>query len=142
MARLLRRLLVIAIFGAALGAAVRALQARRLVATAPDAGPSWPPLTPVEPAPAAGAAAGAAAAAGPAASAEAVVEETAAGAAGVAVAWVAPVAGGCPDGYPVKANRSGIFHVPGGQFYDRTVPERCYADPQAAEADGYRPARR
>jgi hypothetical protein len=58
------------------------------------------------------------------------------------VAWVAPVAGGCPDGYPVKANRSGIFHVPGGQFYDRTVPERCYPDPQAAEADGYRPARR
>jgi hypothetical protein len=142
MARLLRRLLVIAIFGAALGAAVRALQARRLVAPAPDAGPSWPPLTPVEPEPAAGAAAGPAAAAGAAAAAEAVVEETAAGAAGGAVAWVAPVAGGCPDGYPVKANRSGIFHVPGGQFYDRTVPERCYPDPQAAEADGYRPARR
>jgi hypothetical protein len=137
MARLLRRLLVIAIFGAALAAAVRALQARRLVAPAPDAGPSWPPLTPVEPEPAAGAAAGAAAAAP-----EAVVEETAAGAAEAAVAWVAPVAGGCPDGYPVKANRSGIFHVPGGQFYDRTVPERCYPDPQAAEADGYRPARR
>ena len=136
MARLLRRLLVIAIFGAALGAAVRALQARRVVAPAPDAGPSWPPLTPVKPEPAAGAAAGAAIAA------EAVVEETAAGAAEAAVAWVAPVAGGCPDGYPVKANRSGIFHVPGGQFYDRTVPERCYPDPQAAEADGYRPARR
>jgi hypothetical protein len=133
MARLLRRLLVIAIFGAALAAAVRALQARRLVAPAPDAGPSWPPLTPVEPEPAA------------AAAAEAAVVEEAEGAreaAGAAVAWVAPVAGGCPDGYPVKANRSGIFHVPGGQFYERTVPERCYPDPQAAEADGYRPARR
>ena len=115
MARLLRRLLVIALFGAAVGAAVRALRARRLVAPAPDAGPSWPPLTPVEPEPVASAA---------------------------AVAWVAPVAGACPDGYPVKANRSGIFHVPGGQFYERTVPERCYPDPQAAEADGYRPARR
>jgi hypothetical protein len=117
MARLLRRLLVLAIFGAALAAAVRALQARRAVAPAPDAGPSWPPLTPVEPGPA-----------------------SAAG--DVGAAWAAPVDGGCPDGYPVKANRSGIFHVPGGQFYERTVPERCYLDPQAAEADGYRPARR
>jgi hypothetical protein len=117
MARLLRRLLVLALFGVAVGAAVRALQARRLVAPAPDAGPSWPPLTPAVPEP-------------PAAAGEA------------AASWVEPVAGGCPDGYPVKANRSGIFHVPGGQFYDRTVPERCYLDPQAAEADGYRPARR
>ena len=48
-----------------------------------------------------------------------------------------------PDGYPVKANTgSHIYHVPGGQFYERTVPERCYTDPQAAEADGYRAARR
>ena len=84
-------------------------------APAPDAGPSWPPLTPVE--------------------ADGVVAQEVA-------AWVEPVDGGCPDGYPVKANRSGIFHVPGGQFYERTVPDRCYPDPQAAEADGYRPARR
>jgi hypothetical protein len=115
MGRLLRRLFVLALFAAALGAAVRALQARRAIAPAPDAGPSWPPLTPVE--------------------ADGVVAEEVA-------AWVEPVEGGCPDGYPVKANRSGIFHVPGGQFYERTVPERCYPDPQAAEADGYRPARR
>ena len=50
--------------------------------------------------------------------------------------------GACPDGYPVKAGHSGIFHVEGGAFYERTVPDRCYRDPQAAEADGYRPARR
>ena len=57
--------------------------------------------------------------------------------------WVEPVDGGCPTGYPVKANHSShIYHVPGGQFYERTVPERCYTDPQAAEADGYRAARR
>lgn len=56
--------------------------------------------------------------------------------------WVAPVDGGCPDGYPVKANdNSGIFHVPGGRFYDRTVPERCYASADDALADGYRPAK-
>ncbi|MBI5087993.1 MAG: hypothetical protein HZB15_03745 [Actinobacteria bacterium] len=57
-------------------------------------------------------------------------------------AWVAPVDGACPDGFPIKANgNSGIFHVPGGRFYDRTIPERCYATTQAAEADGYRAAK-
>lgn len=56
--------------------------------------------------------------------------------------WVEPVDGACPDGYPIKANdNSGIYHVPGGRFYDRTVPERCYADTDAAEADGYRAAK-
>jgi hypothetical protein len=57
-------------------------------------------------------------------------------------AWVPPIDGGCPDGYPIKANdNSGIFHVPGGRFYDRTVPERCYATIESALADGYRPAK-
>jgi hypothetical protein len=56
--------------------------------------------------------------------------------------WVMPVDGACPPGYPVKANdNSGIFHVPGGRFYDRTVPERCYADAADAVADGYRAAK-
>jgi hypothetical protein len=56
--------------------------------------------------------------------------------------WVAPVDGECPPGYPIKANdNSGIFHVPGGRFYARTVPERCYADAADAEADGYRRAK-
>ena len=135
MARLLRRLLVLALFGAALAAAVRALQARRAVAPAPDAGPSWPPLTPVESdgVVAEGVDAEDVVAEGVVAEVEAVVEVG---------AWVEPVDGGCPDGYPVKAGHSGIFHVQGGAFYERTVPDRCYRDPQAAEADGYRPARR
>ena len=56
--------------------------------------------------------------------------------------WVEPVDGLCPDGFPVKANASSrIFHVPGGRFYARTVPERCYANPDDAAADGYRPAK-
>ncbi|MDO8363137.1 MAG: hypothetical protein Q7V88_09580 [Actinomycetota bacterium] len=56
--------------------------------------------------------------------------------------WVLPVAGQCPPGYPVKANdNSGIFHVPGGRFYARTVPERCYAESADAVADGYRQAK-
>jgi hypothetical protein len=33
---------------------------------------------------------------------------------------------------------SGIYHVPGGRFYERTNADRCYLGPDAAEADGYR----
>jgi hypothetical protein len=62
--------------------------------------------------------------------------------AGATPRWVTPVDGQCPDGYPVKANdNSGIFHVPGGRFYERTVPERCYAHADDAAADGYRAAK-
>ena len=50
--------------------------------------------------------------------------------------------GSCPAGFPIKANaNSGIFHVPGGRFYDRTKAERCYSDENAAIADGYRRAK-
>ncbi|HEX7135089.1 MAG TPA: hypothetical protein VF228_21125 [Iamia sp.] len=58
-------------------------------------------------------------------------------------AWVEPVDGGCPDGYPIKAKEgSGIYHRPGGLSYERTKPDRCYSDPDAAEADGFRAAKR
>lgn len=58
-------------------------------------------------------------------------------------AWRAPDDDGtCPDGFPIKANdKSGIFHVPGGRFYERTTPQRCYPDAAAALADGYRQAK-
>jgi hypothetical protein len=58
----------------------------------------------------------------------------------VAAAWKPLNADGTmPDGYPIKAkNQSMIFHVPGGRFYDRTRPERCYATEDAAAADGFR----
>jgi hypothetical protein len=57
--------------------------------------------------------------------------------------WLAPLEGGeCPPGHPIKAKeKSGIYHVPGGRSYDRTAPERCYTTAEAAEADGYRPAK-
>jgi hypothetical protein len=46
---------------------------------------------------------------------------------------------GAPAGYPVKVKlSSGIFHVPGGRFYERTNADRWYATTEAAEADGYR----
>lgn len=58
--------------------------------------------------------------------------------------WVLPAADGtCPPDHPIKAKiASGIYHVPGGIFYERTHPDRCYVDGAAAEADGLRPARR
>jgi hypothetical protein len=55
--------------------------------------------------------------------------------------WRDPVDGACPDGYPIKVAKSGIYHVPGGRSYDRTTAERCYANTDDAEADGYRRAK-
>ena len=58
-------------------------------------------------------------------------------------AWVEPRDGSCPASHPVKAKiASHIFHVPGGQSYERTHADRCYVDPAAAIADGFRPAKR
>jgi hypothetical protein len=104
---------------------------QRQAAPAPAAAPEWPPMpVPAGDAttPAAGDGDG---------ERDRDVSDTA-----VAVRWMPPVDGACPEGYPVKANdNSGIYHVPGGRFYDRTVPERCYADTDDAEADGYRAAK-
>jgi len=50
----------------------------------------------------------------------------------------------CPLSHPIKGNfttYSGercIYHVPGGQFYSRTKPERCYATGEEAVKDGCR----
>lgn len=58
-------------------------------------------------------------------------------------AWVEPSGNTCPGTHPVKAKESSkIFHVPGGLSYDRTQPDRCYADESAAEGDGFRKSKR
>jgi hypothetical protein len=50
----------------------------------------------------------------------------------------------CPATHPIKGNFTTyngercIFHVPGGQFYNATKPEKCYATPRDAFADGCR----
>jgi hypothetical protein len=61
-----------------------------------------------------------------------------------AAAFTEPGAdGSCPATHPVKAKlASGIFHVPGGGNYERTKPDRCYVDADAALADGLRAAKR
>src|SRR5262245_38395198 len=54
----------------------------------------------------------------------------------------------CPATHPIKGNftpYSGelcIHHPPGGQFYGRTKPERCYATEVEATQDGCRRSRR
>jgi hypothetical protein len=58
-------------------------------------------------------------------------------------AWVEPDGETCPATHPVKAKlTSGIYHEPGGQMYDRTTPDRCYRDADAAIADGLRASKR
>ena len=58
-------------------------------------------------------------------------------AASAPTAWVEPEDGACPVTHPVKAKiASGIFHVPGGQSYERTRADRCYVDATGAESDG------
>ena len=111
-----RRLLLFAMIGAA--TAVLVLRSRRTTSSAgathvaPES--TWPPMVP------------------PAAAS---VPDPAPG-------WVAPVGSACPEGFPIKANSASlIFHVPGGRFYDRTIPQRCYATADAAERDGYRRAK-
>jgi hypothetical protein len=60
-----------------------------------------------------------------------------------APAWVDAADGECPASHPVKAKlASGIFHEAGGANYARTQADRCYLSPEAAEADGLRPAKR
>ena len=117
--RRLRRLLLLAALIGALGALLqrRAATARTVVPAAP---PRWPPIEfdPI---------------ASPPAPAQAQAPR---------VAWALPVDGQCPSGFPIKANdRSRIYHVPGGRFYERTIPERCYVNQEDALADGYRAAK-
>ena len=51
---------------------------------------------------------------------------------------VAPISeDDCPPNAPIKGNQSGLYHVPGGAYYDVTDPEQCFATPGAAEVAGY-----
>lgn len=49
----------------------------------------------------------------------------------------------CPTDAPIKGNRSAnastkIYHLPGGAFYNKTTPVRCFASEDDAVAAGYR----
>lgn len=53
-----------------------------------------------------------------------------------------PPSGSCPPDRPIKGNQSGIYHVPGGEYYDRTNPEECFGNEADAQAAGYRASKR
>lgn len=61
---------------------------------------------------------------------------------------VPPQGMGCPVSDPIKGNfttYSGercIYHMPGGGFYGKTRPERCYASEADAVRDGCRRSKR
>ena len=158
--RILRALKVGAVAGVAVGA-VRSLRGQRTPPTTGQA--NWPPLASVppleprtgpvrfaDPAPAPSDDTPAAPmrlvgdpAGDDLSDASTTDESDAAEAPGDGQRWVEPVDGVCPVTHPVKGNAgSGIFHVPGGMSYDRTIPERCYATEADAEADGFRKAKR
>ena len=107
----LRRTLLLVVLATLLGAAYAWWTGRSGV-PAPAAPPQWPPLPTVDPS-------------------------------GGESPWVpANADGSCPEGFPVKVKQSsGIYHVPGGRFHERTRPDRCYATAEAAHADGYRPSK-
>jgi hypothetical protein len=132
MFRLLKRLFFLALLAGG-GALALSIVKQRTATSQPSSEPAWPPLklsntADDEPA-------------GVAAPHFAQISEERSTSGGSG-RWVAPVDGQCPDGYPVKANHnSGIFHLPGGRSYERTVPERCYATADEALADGYRQAK-
>ncbi len=57
--------------------------------------------------------------------------------------WVEPLGTATPTTHPVKAKLSSmLYHLPGMAFYDRTRPDRCYVDAEAAEADGFNRSKR
>ena len=139
MRRPLPKLALLAVIGGGAAALVRAVQTRFRPAPDPEpVAPIWPPLSTDEPA----------TADEPATEARPRAQHLAAvppiPATASRPSWVDPEPdGGCRASHPVKANAdSGIFHVPGGASYSRTKAERCYATTDAAEADGFRAARR
>lgn len=53
----------------------------------------------------------------------------------------------CPASHPIKGNlttRTGecIYHVPGGAFYAKTKPERCFSSEENAQQAGCRRSKR
>jgi hypothetical protein len=53
-----------------------------------------------------------------------------------------PVGGSCPASAPIKATKTGIYHLPGNPYYARSKAVQCFATPQAAQAAGFRASQR
>lgn len=49
----------------------------------------------------------------------------------------------CPSTHPIKGNASSkIYHLRSDDYYERTMPEDCFATEADAQGAGYRRARR
>lgn len=48
----------------------------------------------------------------------------------------------CPPDQPIKATAGGVYHLPGGSYYDKVYPRHCFAKPKDAEDAGYKPSTR
>jgi hypothetical protein len=115
-----RSLLRLVAIGALVGAVVALLRMRTSDDT-PVAAPEWPPLTPLAPEP---------------------TEIRTATPAERDDRGELATDGGSTTDLPIKAKTSsGIYHVPGGRFYDRTIADKRFATAAEAEADGYRPSK-
>jgi hypothetical protein len=117
----MRRWLFRLLFLAALAALLFTVVRRRNVGAEPALRPAWPPLDDAED------------------EAQTAVGDDIPPSA----RWSDAVEKACPPGFEVKVKlASGIYHLPGMFAYDRTIPDRCYASAEAAEADGFRAAKR
>jgi hypothetical protein len=48
----------------------------------------------------------------------------------------------CPPAYPIKGNQSSmVYHLPGTDTYQSTIPELCFSSAESAEAAGVRSTR-
>lgn len=140
----MRRMVVVGLVGGAAVAAAVFVATRRPPASTLIGEPDWAPLTLTGPGDAAAVPGTDARATMSEAFAAAATEPTVTEPVTATAGWVeADAAGECPDSHPVKGSRSSrIYHVPGGHFYARTKAERCFCDAEAAEANGYRAAKR
>ncbi len=55
----------------------------------------------------------------------------------------APLGRNCPSTHPIKGNASSkIYHLRSDDYYERTMPEDCFATEADAQTASYRRARR
>lgn len=47
----------------------------------------------------------------------------------------------CPRDMPVKGSRAGLYHPPGGTYYERTIPKACFQSTRVAQSFGFRDRR-
>lgn len=57
-------------------------------------------------------------------------------------AWTCPASHQIKGNFTTSSGEPCIYHVPGGSFYGKTKPERCYATEDEAVRDGCRRSKR